>query len=134
MKKKYIFILIILLMLFTNVSYAAPNSDILGISKEFIDLGRNERNKYSSSSYNGVNINPRGGNSAINDFAGVLWGIGIFVILISGVILGIRYMLMPSIEEKADMKKSMYPYIIGAIIIMGALSIWKFSVEFLDKL
>ena len=44
---------------------------------------------------------------------------------------GIKYMFA-SIEEKASMKESLWPFIIGSVIILGALTIWKFGVELFD--
>lgn len=35
------------------------------------------------------------------------------------IILGIKYML-GSVEEKAEYKKSLFPYVIGAVILFGA--------------
>ena len=66
-----------------------------------------------------------------NDLAGILWGVGIFTVLIIGTVLGIKYMFA-SVEEKASIKETIQPYIIGTVIILGALGIWKFLVDFLD--
>lgn len=78
--------------------------------------------------------NREGGDwTSFNDLAGILWGIGIFIVLICGTILGIKYMFA-SLEERANIKESMKPYIIGTVIIIGALSIWKFLVEFLEAI
>ena len=42
--------------------------------------------------------------------------------IITIILLGIKYML-GSIEEKAEYKKSLFPYIIGASFVFGATSI-----------
>ena len=47
-------------------------------------------------------------------------GVGVAVIIL--LVLGIKYM-MGSAEEKAEYKKSMIPYVIGAIVIFGAPAI-----------
>ena len=61
-----------------------------------------------------------------------LWGFGLFVIFISTGILGIKYMfVMP--EEKSRLKQATTPYIIGVVIIFGALSIWKFVIFILEE-
>ena len=49
----------------------------------------------------------------------VLQTVGIVLSVIILIILGIKYM-MGSAEEKADYKKSMMPYIIGAALIFAA--------------
>lgn len=128
MKKKTrkiaIFVLTILLIcssIHVKV-FATADSDIINQGRSWLTLVEREGQ------------NREGGNwTSFNDLAGILWGIGIFIVLICGTILGIKYMFA-SLEERANIKESMKPYIIGAVIIIGALSIWKFLVEFLEAI
>lgn len=53
---------------------------------------------------------------------GVVQGVGIGVAVIILVVVGIRYM-MGSAEEKAEYKKTMIPYVVGAVLIGGATTI-----------
>lgn len=53
---------------------------------------------------------------------GVVRTVGVLVSVVILLILGIKYM-MGSAEEKADYKKSMIPYIVGAVLIFGASAI-----------
>ena len=122
-KKKIIsFILAISIILNFNTCLAAPNSDLIGIAKNWIISGE------SSRVVNTVDSDW----SAFNDLAGILWGLGIFVIAIVGVTIGIRYVFAASMEEKAKIKEAMMPFIIGSVIILAALGIWKFGVEILE--
>lgn len=57
-----------------------------------------------------------------NVIIGVLQFVGSFVSVITLVILGVKYM-MGSVEEKAEYKKTMWPYILGAIMIFGITNI-----------
>lgn len=50
---------------------------------------------------------------------GILQTVGIVLSVVVLIILGIKYM-MGSAEEKADYKKSMMPYVVGAGIIFAA--------------
>lgn len=50
---------------------------------------------------------------------GILQTVGIVLSVIILIVLGIKYM-MGSAEEKADYKKSMMPYIVGAALIFAA--------------
>ena len=50
---------------------------------------------------------------------GILQTVGIVLSVIILIVLGIKYM-MGSAEEKADYKKSMIPYIVGAVLIFAA--------------
>ena len=72
-------------------------------------------------------------NDGFEALAGVLWGAGVFIILIIGVILGIRY-IMSEPEQKAGLKKSLIAYIVGSIIILGASGIWKLVVDILEDM
>ena len=45
------------------------------------------------------------------------------------VVLGIKYM-MGSAEEKAEYKKTMVPYIVGAVLIFGAVNIGGWIYDF----
>lgn len=53
------------------------------------------------------------------DVVGILQTIGIVLSVVVLIVLGIKYM-MGSAEEKADYKKSMLPYLVGAIVIFAA--------------
>lgn len=72
-------------------------------------------------------------NQGFEELAGMLWGAGIFVILIIGVILGIRY-IMSTPEQKAQLNKALITYLIGAVIIIGASVIWKLSIEIFEDM
>ena len=50
-------------------------------------------------------------------------GSGIAVIAL--IVLGVKYM-MGSVEEKAEYKKTMLPYVIGAVLVFGASAIVGF--------
>ena len=53
---------------------------------------------------------------------GIVRTVGVLVAVVILLVLGIKYMIA-SAEEKADYKKSMIPYIVGAVLIFGASAI-----------
>ena len=57
-----------------------------------------------------------------NTFIGILRTVGIVLSVIILMILGIKYM-MGSAEEKAEYKKTLLPYIIGAALVFAASTI-----------
>ena len=57
-----------------------------------------------------------------NKILGLIQAVGTFISVGGLMILGIRYMI-GSTEERASYKKSMLPYIIGAILLFGAVNI-----------
>lgn len=60
----------------------------------------------------------------------LLLGIGIVVAVIVGIFLGIKYM-MGSVDEQADIKQMLIPYVIGCFVVFGAFGIWKIAVNIL---
>ena len=73
------------------------------------------------------------GYETANRIAGALTVIGIFAAAIIGIVLGIKYMLSSGVEQKADVKKTMMPWIIGTGIVLGALSIWRLLLKLLNE-
>ena len=66
--------------------------------------------------------------SASNDIYNLLSSIGMIIAVVVGIILGITYMIAGS-EEKAKVKESLMPYIIGCIVIFGDFGIWKLVIS-----
>lgn len=123
-KKKIVSSILIILLIITSIPvYAGADADIWERGKNWIKTGKVNTDETTIKS----------DWTAFNDLAGILWGIGIFVVVIGGTILGIKY-VFSSVEEKASIKESMKPYIIGSVFILGALTIWKVLVELLGNM
>ena len=108
-------LLMVVMICFTlsTVAKAAPNVDsIVGIMD----------NQTANGAENVASI---GGQ-----IADIITTVGIVVAVIVILILGIKYM-MGSAEEKAEYKKTMIPYLIGAMLILGGSAIVKilFSIQ-----
>ena len=77
--------------------------------------------------YNPGNYKPGGISSTdsdkivnkVNPILGTITVIGIVISAITLTVLGIKYMI-GSVEEKAEYKKSMIPYIIGVVLLLAA--------------
>ena len=65
--------------------------------------------------------------------SGVLLTIAIGVTVITGAIMGLNF-ITQSIEEKAKVKESMVPWIIGIIVSFGAFTIWEVAVNLFQSL
>ena len=63
----------------------------------------------------------------------ILFIVGVALTVIVGGVLGIKFMLA-SVEDKAQIKELMVPYIAGCIIIYGAFGIWKLAVTIMNGL
>ncbi len=63
-----------------------------------------------------------------NDVYNILTSIGMIVSVVVGIVLGIIYMMSSAID-KAKVKESLIPYLIGSLIIFGAFGIWKLIIN-----
>ncbi len=62
----------------------------------------------------------------------ILISVGVAIALIVGIIIGIKYM-MASVEEKANYKQMLVPYVVGCVVVFGAFGIWKLVVTILEN-
>lgn len=93
------------------------------------DLTPGELTGDTSKVTDGVNSINDVGNSII----GVLQVVGIVLSVIVLIVLGIKYM-MGSAEEKAEYKKTMIPYIVGAALIFAASAFAQVIFDFFTGL
>lgn len=63
----------------------------------------------------------------------LLLAIALIVAVIVGIILGMRFMVA-SVEEKAKIKETLIPYVVGCVVVFGAFAIWKLAVDVLSRL
>lgn len=62
----------------------------------------------------------------------LLLAIAMVVAVIIGIVIGIQFMTA-SIEEKAKVKESLMPYVVGCVVVFGAFGIWKLAVTILSN-
>ena len=98
-----IMMITLLFVTISNVVFAAPP---------------NPNNYTGNDNYNGVNSLGTLGNQVIQ----ILSTIGSIASVIVLIIIGIKYM-MGSAEEKAEYKKTLMPYVIGAALVFAASAI-----------
>ena len=103
----------------TTSTTDAGVDDVISDGDSFIGLGKEDRIDVSNLRTFSRNI------------YNILLTIGIAVAVISGSIIGIKYML-GSVEEKADIKSLLIPYIAGCVIRFGSFAIWKLVVTILQ--
>lgn len=80
-----------------------------------------------------VNIEPKTDSSQAvsgigNQILGIIQVIGTVIAVGVLMVLGIKYM-MGSAEEKAEYKKTMIPYLIGAVLLFAAVNLAKFVAD-----
>lgn len=115
MKKKYIKILIICIVLFSLA----------------MSFYCNISNGFNTADWEPSDMTEEDGEKILsvgNGIIGFLQIVGSLVSVIALIIIGIKYM-MGSVEEKAEYKRSMVPYVIGAIMVFGITNILAIVIE-----
>jgi len=80
--------------------------------------------------FNPASVKPNtSGTSSIqkmgNQIVGIIQTVGTIVSVAVLVVLGVKYM-MGSAEEKAEYKKTMVPYVVGAVLVFAASNVAGF--------
>ena len=123
---KKIIIVIFMLNLFFCVSNVAKASDLGNVfsgGDTFITAGH----------LGNATLDKDKLNSASSTIYNILLVIGICVAVIITSILGIKFMI-GSVEEKAQIKDQLVPFVIGCIVVFGAFGIWKVVVSLARQL
>ena len=122
--KKILTVFVLLIIMFVTTSCADTGGG-LTMDKLWEDTNFASVNKGVTSD--------EGFIGGINTIIGLIQvaGTGILVIMIT--FLGIKY-IMASIEEKAEIKKTALPIVIGAVLLFGALEIVKAIAEVGEKM
>lgn len=68
----------------------------------------------------------------VNPIVGTLKTVGIVVAVVTLMVIGIKYMT-GSISEKAEYKKTMIPYLVGAILVVAITQILGVVIEIIIK-
>ncbi len=76
----------------------------------------------SPGSLSGTNVAGTSIQNVGNTIIGIIQAVGSIIAVVVLLILGIKYM-MGSAEEKAEYKKTMLPYLVGAVILLLASNI-----------
>lgn len=133
MKRTFIKITLIIMLIATIIinvpTYSMANGestldDVIDSGNSFLEVGGD----------NNENIVDESKLQEISKFiSGVLLTIAIGVTLLSAVVMGINF-TMQSIEDKAKVKESMVPWVIGIFVTFGAYTIWEITMHFFMKL
>ena len=94
------------------------------------DIMNNGNSFLNAGSESSTMIDQNDLKSLSNFISGVLLTIAIGV---TGAIMGLNF-ITQSIEEKAKVKESMVPWIIGIIVSFGAFTIWEVAVNLFQLL
>lgn len=97
-------------------------SSIQEKAKAFINKGK-EKNKIQQSTV----------EKDLKPIAQILMGYGVLTLLCVGAILGLKYMFSGA-DEKSKIKEKLIWYVVAAVIIFGAVSIFNIVISILNNL
>ena len=130
MKKMLFKVCLITLLILCNLSVYSTTCMADGSLDDVMNNGNSFLNAGSESS---TMIDQNDLKSLSNFISGVLLTIAIGVTVITGSIMGLNF-ITQSIEEKAKVKESMVPWVIGIIVSFGAFTIWEVAVNLFQSL
>lgn len=117
--KRIIILSLIFFMIFitfqANKTYAIDN--IMSSGKDFLDSA--DRDTPLDESKLG---------ETSNYIYNILFVIAVVIAFAIGIIIGIQF-IVGTVDDKAKVKETLVPYIIGVIVIFGAFGIWKFAMN-----
>lgn len=105
----------------TTTSSDLSWSSIVKKAKDFINKGNAEKK-----------IDQTQVENDVMPLAKILMGFAILTLLITGAILGVKYMIAGA-DEKADIKQRLVWYVVAAVLIFGAVAIYNISVSILNN-
>lgn len=90
-----------------------------------------DADNFLKSAGNSITVDKAQLTSASDEIYNTLTSIGMIVAVIVGMILGITYMMTGAVD-KAKVKESIMPYLLGCIVIFGAFGIWKLVINVMN--
>ncbi|MBQ2937515.1 MAG: hypothetical protein IJE05_01305 [Clostridia bacterium] len=120
-----IILIIVINIIFFNINkvQASGVSDIIKGGDNFIAAGKKDS----------VTVDETQLEYASSSIYNILLVIGMCAAVIISGILGIKFMI-GSVEEKAQIKDALVPFVIGCVVIFGAFGIWKIFVTYGNNL
>lgn len=112
----------------SDVIYSQPKKNDTKGAGQSIDDVMNDADKFINQ---GEIKYKKSLSNVSNTIYNILLTIGVVIAVLVGAIMGIKLMLS-SVEEKAEVKKLLIPYVVGCIIIFGGFGIWKLVVTILQ--
>lgn len=124
---KILFITIIFqLVVLKSTVEASIWSDIITQGDRFLSMGSSAATGDDVASDNEI-------MEIMNDIYSIIFPLGVVATVMVGGFLGIKFMLA-SAEDKAKVKESMVPYVIGCVVIYGAFGIWRICIQIFSVL
>jgi len=113
------FMMITMMLCFSSETYAV--SEFTNSGDDFLSIGKNAYNANKPLDEGALKITS-------GEIFNILFTIGAVLSIGVGLVIGIQF-ITGSVEEKAKIKETMIPYVVGCVIIFSAFTIWKIVIE-----
>ena len=97
------------------------SSEIIGGGEGFVDIGKGAYANNKPLDEGALNITSK-------EIFNVLFAIAAILAIGVGLVIGIQF-ITGSVDEKAKIKETLVPYIVGCVVIFSAFTIWKIVIE-----
>ena len=128
---KKISLIVILIMICTIIFPYVTSATEIAVTNEIVkvadDLGLGDLNQYKGTGEDAPLFLEK-----VNTIVSVIETVGVILSVIILIVIGIKYML-GSVEERADYKKTMIPYLIGAFMVFAVSLIPQIIFKFMEK-
>lgn len=120
----YVFIILLILLSFNTRVYADTTmGGVISSADDFLSQGSQDQTPITDDAV----------KSTSDLIYNVLLTLGTIVAVIWGIIIALKF-ITGSVEDKANIKETLIPYVVGCIIIFGAFGIWKLVLTALKPL
>jgi len=125
---KILIMLIVLQSVFLTNTVKAESfwEDVIGLGDLFLEEGEEESIRNS-------NVSDADTAEMMSILYNSLLTLGVIITVAIGGVLGVKFMTS-SAEDKAKVKESMIPYVIGSAVIFGAFIIWKIAINVFSQI
>lgn len=114
-----ILFIMIICICFPNKAYAAGS--IADDGDSFIQLGKEKYNENKPLDEGAL-------KNTSGEIYNLLFTIAVVLAFGVGLVIGIQF-ITGSVDEKAKIKETLVPYVVGCIVIFSAFTIWKIVIE-----
>lgn len=117
----------ILILTLLIVMFFIPNTFAIGNI-----LSKGEDWTGTGSQHTGQTMDTNQIKQVSSDLYNLLLAVATVVAVVVGAILGIKFMTA-GIDQKVQVKESLFPYLISCIVVFGSLGIWKLVVKIMSS-
>lgn len=134
MKKKIIKISFIFVLIMLGYNLIPNYSNVIAAESSLENVIKGGNDFINLNNSNSSKIIDTDGLKDLSQFvSGTLLTIAIGVTVLTGAIMGIKFVTQ-SVDDKAKIKESMVPWIIGIMVSFGAYTIWEVAVKIFSNI